>query len=115
MSGANLLSEFQREVQFRMRGPDQAEAPPLAIFGLGVAGEAGEVADLLKKYLGHGEKLDLVELTKELGDVLWYVTAIGLSVGVRLDDVMLANIAKLRARHPNGFTHATAQAKAEEP
>lgn len=110
----DLLGEYQQEVMLRMANPDGCEAPPLAIFGLGIAGEAGEVADLLKKYLGHGHRLELEKLAKELGDVLWYVTAIGLSVGLPLEKVIELNIAKIKARHPKGFTHATAQAKADE-
>lgn len=73
------------------------------ILGLGIAGEAGEVADLLKKHLGHGHELDREKLIKELGDCLWYIAALATWLGVPLSEVAEKNIEKLRARYPNGF------------
>jgi NTP pyrophosphatase (non-canonical NTP hydrolase) len=43
----------------------------LAVAGLGIAGEAGEVADLIKKEIGHGHPVDRQKILGELGDVLW--------------------------------------------
>jgi MazG nucleotide pyrophosphohydrolase domain len=42
---------------------------------LGLLGESGEVADLVKKFTAHGKPFDAARLSEELGDVLWYVTA----------------------------------------
>lgn len=76
----------------------------LATMGLGVAGEAGEVADLIKKYVGHGHELDDDKLLKEMGDVLWYLAAIATLRGFSLEQVAALNISKLRARYPEGFS-----------
>lgn len=76
----------------------------LACFGLGVAGEAGEVADLIKKHVGHGHELNVEKLRLELGDVLWYVAALAQVIGVSLSEVAEANLQKLEARYPNGFS-----------
>lgn len=76
----------------------------LATFGLGIAGEAGEVADLIKKHVGHGHTLDQQKLVKELGDVLWYISALCTLNGLSLADVARTNVAKLRLRYPDGFT-----------
>lgn len=76
----------------------------LACHALGVAGEAGEVADLFKKHLFHGHALDVGKATKELGDVLWYVAVLAQRIGVPLSEVADANVAKLRARYPDGFS-----------
>jgi NTP pyrophosphatase (non-canonical NTP hydrolase) len=76
----------------------------LAVLGLGVAGEAGEVADYLKKVIGHGHELDVDVLAKELGDVLWYVARIADEVDLLLSDVATRNLQKLAARYPNGFS-----------
>lgn len=76
----------------------------LSGFGLGVAGEAGEVADILKKVLHHGHDMDPVAMKKELGDVLWYVQAIADRYGLTLHEVAQANIDKLKARYPNGWS-----------
>ena len=75
----------------------------LAVFGLGLSGEAGEVAELLKKHIGHGIELDREKLCKELGDVLWYLAAVADSSGIPLEEVAEANVAKLRERYPDGF------------
>ncbi len=73
-------------------------------YGLGLAGESGEVCDLIKKYLGHGHELDVEKLKLELGDVLWYIAGLAHVLGLSLPGVAKANIAKLQARYPEGFT-----------
>lgn len=81
---------------------------------LGLCGEAGEFTDLVKKHLFHGAELPREKALKELGDVLWYVAAACTALQASMGEVAQLNIDKLRARHPNGFTHASAQAKADE-
>lgn len=70
---------------------------------LGLAGESGEVADLVKKYLypsKPGDGKDTRErLIDELGDVLWYVAVLGIALNIDLADIAAQNIAKLAARH----------------
>lgn len=75
----------------------------LAISGLGLTGEAGEVADLLKKHIGHGHELNKEKLSKELGDVLWYLSNIASCFEIDLNDVAKTNIDKLKKRYPKGF------------
>lgn len=82
---------------------DKAEPMGLARDALGIAGEAGEVADLVKKHIGHGHVLDVDKVKKELGDVLWYVAVLSERIGCTLEDVAKANVEKLRARYPEGF------------
>ncbi len=88
----------------------------LSLGGLGVAGEAGEVADLIKKILHHDVPLGSVrdKLIKEMGDVHWYLEYLSAMIGVTTQQVLEANVAKLRARHPNGWSPASQQAKADE-
>lgn len=100
------LNEFQETIERTAPLDNGKTERRLVIFGLGVAGEAGEVADLIKKHIGHGHPFDKAKLTRELGDVLWYVGAIARTVGVTLEEVAIANIEKLRARYPNGFEAA---------
>ncbi len=71
---------------------------------LGRAGEAGEVVELVKKRLFHGHVLDRTKLTHELGDVLWYLGQLASAAGITLDEVAKANLAKLAARYPEGFS-----------
>lgn len=70
---------------------------------LGLAGEAGEVCDLLKKYFFQEHELDRDAVIYELGDVLWYIAETAAGLGVTLDDVARHNIDKLRRRYPEGF------------
>ncbi len=79
------------------------ESVGLSVLALGVAGEAGEVADYLKKVIGHGHALERDKLLKELGDVLWYVAVLANRTGISLEDVARENILKLRKRYPDGF------------
>lgn len=70
---------------------------------LGIAGEAGEVLELIKKDSFHGKPLDKDNLKKEIGDVLYYVARLADEYGLQLEDIMDANIKKLQARYPAGF------------
>lgn len=78
---------------------------------LGLAGEAGEVCDLLKKGIFHQKGVDRIELGKEMGDVCWYLAAIASKYQIDLSAILEANIAKLRARYPNGYTAEDSQAR----
>lgn len=69
--------------------------PTVAAFGL--AGEAGEVMELLKKHHRDG-KHPGESLKLELGDLLHYLTVIARSYGWSLEDLMEANVTKLKAR-----------------
>lgn len=70
---------------------------------LGLTGEAGEFADLIKKIKFQGHEENKEHLIKELGDALRYI-ALGAEVlGTDLETVAQANINKLWNRYPNGF------------
>lgn len=82
----------------------------LSMCGLGIAGEAGEIADMLKKYLFHknGKALDISKVQAEIGDCLWYLSVLASDCGLSLENIMQANIDKLARRHkrngePTGF------------
>ena len=70
---------------------------------LGLCGEAGEVAESVKKSVYHGVDYTIDQMEKELGDVLWYLTAVANDHGLTLNDIAEKNISKLRARYPEGF------------
>lgn len=78
---------------------------------LGLAGEAGEVADTIKKAVFHQHGIDRDKLIKELGDVLWYVAALCSKLGVPMSGVMEINIAKLRKRYPEGYSSEASKAR----
>lgn len=70
----------------------------------GLAGEAGEVVDAIKKYNFQGHELNKAEIENELGDVLWYVALICDTLSINLEDVAKTNLDKLRKRYPDGFS-----------
>lgn len=70
---------------------------------LGMSGEAGECADLLKKHYYQDGRLFVDDLEDELGDVLWYVVETAAALGVTLEEVAQRNVEKLRKRYPEGF------------
>lgn len=75
----------------------------LNLGALGLAGEGGEVIDLIKKHLFHAKPLDRDKLIEELGDQLWYFQCLLEAVDASFEDVVKANIAKLTKRYPDGF------------
>ena len=75
---------------------------------IGLATEAGEVQDALKKHLFYGKPLDKVNLAEEMGDIFWYMAILSDALGVGFDDIQTKNIAKLKARYGDKFTAAAA-------
>jgi NTP pyrophosphatase (non-canonical NTP hydrolase) len=71
---------------------------------MGISTEAGELLDVMKKYLAYGRIIDRVNLAEECGDVLWYVAIILRTLGLSFEDVMQMNINKLEKRFPEKFT-----------
>lgn len=67
---------------------------------LGLNGEAGEVSEIIKKHLIHGDDLDKDRLVDELGDVLWYFFHTLNAFDISFDEVMEWNVRKLCQRHP---------------
>lgn len=70
---------------------------------LGLAGETGELVDVLKKAYFQGHELDRDEIIKETGDVFWYLNLLCQALNITFDEVMEANIVKLRKRYGEHF------------
>lgn len=79
-------------------------------YALGLCGEAGEVAELVKKEVYHGKRALAGDVAKELGDTLWYLVRLARSYGWTLEEVLEINVMKLAKRYPRGYSH---QASAE--
>ena len=97
------FSEYQLRAQSTATYPDDAA---LAYPALGLAGEAGEVADHVKKAIrddgGEITPERLQAIAKELGDVLWYVAQLATELGLDLEQIAEGNLEKLRSRHVRG-------------
>ena len=92
-----------RESCDRTWGEQHGTPDSLINAGLGVAGEGGEVADLVKKEIYHKKEIDTQDYIHEVGDVLYYLDRLAKEKGFTLAQAMEANVAKLRARYPDGF------------
>lgn len=70
---------------------------------MGLCGESGEAIDIVKKWLAQGHELDREHLKKELGDIAWYLAECAFALDIPLEDILVANIEKLKKRYPEGF------------
>ena len=82
------------------------EESKIEYLALGLASEAGEVCEKIKKIYrdkdGEMSSNDRLDIRKELGDVLWYISQIACDIDVTLASVATANLEKLRVRKENG-------------
>lgn len=86
----------------------QVENQRLLHGGIGLATEAGEFLDALKKHVFYGKELDRVNLREEMGDIFWYCAIIADELGVDFSEVMARNITKLKARYGEKFSETKA-------
>ena len=94
---------FQREARRSLRDDLPYEAI-CSNMCMGLAGEIGEVIDIMKKHIYQGKELDITDVIEEVGDVLWYIANFCNVNNITMDECMESNIKKLRKRFPNGFT-----------
>jgi len=81
---------------------------------LGVAGEAGELVDAVKKHVLYNKPLDVENLKEECGDLLWYMTLLLTTIESDFSEVMQMNIDKLSKRYPEGYTDKHAQLRLDK-
>lgn len=87
-----------------MRTANELDRFKLIVNGaMGLCGEAGEVIDLIKKWVFQGHELYKEDVEEELGDALWYAAILCEGIGTNMEEVMQKNIDKLKKRYPNGF------------
>ena len=95
-------NEYQRLAMTTLN-PELTKKDALINGVMGLCGEAGEAIDIVKKHLHQGHELDREKLIKELGDIAWYLAETAYALDIELDEVLEGNIAKLKARYPEGF------------
>jgi NTP pyrophosphatase (non-canonical NTP hydrolase) len=106
------LDLYQEEVRRTTGTKDHIET--VVMTAMGLAGEVGECVDVLKKYIFHDHSLDKGKLALELGDVLWYLTALCNALEIPLKEVIDKNVEKLRKRYPDGFSSEKSRNREEE-
>ncbi len=103
-------NEYQRLAMTTLN-PELNKRDVLINSVMGLCGEAGEAIDIVKKWMAHGHELDREHLAKELGDIAWYLAEAATALDMPLEDILRANIEKLRKRYPQGFDTARSQTR----
>lgn len=100
------LNEYQEAALSTAIYPNDGKISYLA---LAICGEAGELADKVKKVLrdkkGQFYQVDLTAIAMELGDILWYVANLSKVLGYDLSDIAQLNIEKINGRVERGTIH----------
>ena len=96
------INEYQ-QLAMKTLNPALSEKDILINGVMGLCGESGEAIDIVKKWLAQGHELDKEKLAKELGDICWYLAETATALDLNLEDIMIANIEKLKRRYPDGF------------
>ena len=95
------LNEYQRKaLETAIYPSDPLVLTGLVYTALGLNGEAGEVAEIIKKMIRDNTSLkdNQSRIAQELGDVLWYIANLGEEIGVSLETIAKANLIKLKDR-----------------
>ena len=96
------INEYQR-LAMKTLNPELSKKDILINGVMGLCGESGEAIDIVKMWLAQGHELDKEHLAKELGDVAWYLAETAFALDIPLEDILAANIEKLKKRYPEGF------------
>lgn len=96
------FTEYQKEQMKLAIYPTDDWVAKFAYVSLGLIGEAGEVSEKVKKGI-RKNKFEYIynnkeEIAKELGDVLWYISALSHELGYDLEEIAKMNIVKLKDR-----------------
>jgi NTP pyrophosphatase (non-canonical NTP hydrolase) len=98
------FSDYQQRTEDTARYPNVGHNPIYPTLGL--AGEAGEVAEKVKKVLrdnaGEFDAEAVAAIQKELGDVLWYVARLAAELGLEMEQIAADNLDKLASRQARG-------------
>ena len=104
MTSDKITLERYQQLANRSSGAGGEGDQRLIVAALGLAGEAGEFANLVKKMTAHGHPFDPDSLKDELGDVLWYLAEAATATGLNLGEIAQENVDKLLKRYPEGFS-----------
>ena len=106
------INEYQKLAMTTLN-PELSRKDVLINGVMGLCGESGEAIDIVKKWLAQGHELDKEKLAKELGDICWYLAETATALDLSLEDIMCANIEKLKRRYPEGFDSARSVTRTE--
>ena len=93
---------------------DLGENMDLMHVALGLAGEAGEFVDAVKRHLIYAKPLDVENAAEELGDSLWFIALGAKRLGISMEDLAKQNIEKLSKRYPEKYSDELAHARLDK-
>ena len=96
------VNDYQRQAMATLN-PELSRRDVLINSVMGLCGESGEAIDIVKKWMAQGHELDKAHLAKELGDIAWYLAEAATALDLSLEDILQANLDKLKKRYPEGF------------
>lgn len=105
MNKIEKFTEYRDAIEPLVLYPRESLMQAMQYVALGLNGEAGEVAEQIKKAMrndaGELSPERIESLKKELGDVLWYLTRAAAELGTDLGEIAAINVEKLYARKEN--------------
>jgi NTP pyrophosphatase (non-canonical NTP hydrolase) len=107
----NILKEYQQACKITAKKFDSSKEEILT-WGLGIAGEAGDVASCIKKTFAHDND-QKAGIRENIGDSLWYSAMICNFFGWQMEDILRENLEKLKKRYPQGFSIDSARRNGE--
>lgn len=117
----NIQDLSHQQMVDRLNKPGQAiidDLTPakahLLHMAVGIAGEAGELLDAVKKNAIYKKELDIDNVIEELGDLEYFMQGLRAALHLTRGETLANNIAKLEKRYPSGYSNAAAQARADK-
>ena len=107
------INEYQKLAMTTLN-PELSKKDVLVNSVMGLCGESGEAIDIVKKWMAQGHELDKEHFAKELGDIAWYLAEAATAIDMHLEDILQANIDKLKKRYPEGFDTEKSLHRTEE-
>lgn len=98
------LSEYIELVK-RSLNTDLNFRETLMMLLFGINGETGELTDHFKKYFFHQHDCNIEYVSKEIGDIFWYVFSLCNQLKLNPEQIFYQNIKKLKERYPEGFDY----------
>ena len=106
MKNLNEYQDWCRKIAKKFDDPEKE----IMTWGLGIAGEAGDVAGCIKKTFAHSND-QKTGIRENIGDTMWYAAMIANFFDWSLDEIIAENMGKLNKRYPKGFTNKKAARK----
>ena len=101
------LNEYQKICERTAKRDFETSNEEIMTWGLGIAGEAGNIAGCIKKTFAH-KKNQEQGIRENLGDMMWYAAMICNFFDWNMDEVLEENVRKLEQRYKEGFTEKDA-------